>query len=178
MEDLLVGTIARLEPEKDLFLLLEAFQSVRRVCPSVKLLIVGDGSLKADLEQRAKHRGLEKDVLFFGPRSDIPAVLGLFDVFVLSSFEEGLPLVILEAMAAGKPVVATAVGSIPEIVTSETGVLVPKRDPERLAGALHRLLDDSALRRAMGRAGRALVESRYNLNDTVKGYQSLYEAMV
>ena len=176
-EDLLVGTIARLEPEKDLFMLLDAFQIVRRICSSAKLLIVGDGSLEAGLEDRAKHLGLEKDVLFFGQRSDIPALLGLFDVFVLSSFEEGLPLVILEAMAAGKPVVATAVGSIPEIVTSETGVLVPRRDPERLADALQWLLLDATLRRSMGRAGRALVGSRYNLNDTVKRYQSLYEAL-
>jgi L-malate glycosyltransferase len=176
-EDLLIGTVARLEPVKDLFMLLNAFQIVRRVCSSVKLLIVGDGSLKAGLEHRAKDLGLEKDVLFLGRRSDIPAVLGLLDIFVLSSFEEGLPLVILEAMAAGKPVVATAVGSVPEIVTSETGVLVPRREPDQLAGALQKLLLDATLRMAMGKAGRALVESRYNLNDTVKRYQSLYEAV-
>jgi sugar transferase (PEP-CTERM/EpsH1 system associated) len=177
-KDVLIGTVARLEPEKDLFVLLDAFHRVRRLCSNAKLVIVGDGSLKGSLEQRTSHLGLEKDVLFLGWRSDIPAVLGLFDIFVLSSFEEGLPLVILEAMAAAKPVVATAVGSIPDVVTSDTGFVVPRRDAEGLAGALQTLVLDPALRQTLGRAGRILVESRYNLHDTVKGYQRLYETMV
>ena len=175
--DVLIGTVARLEPEKDLFVLLDAFHRVRALYSNAKLLIVGDGSLKGSLEQQASDLGLAKDVLFLGWRSDIPAVLGLFDIFVLSSFEEGLPMVILEAMAAAKPVIATAVGSIPDVVSSETGFLVPRRDPERLAGALQTLVLDAARRQTLGRAGRVFVESRYNLHDTVKGYQRLYEAM-
>jgi glycosyltransferase involved in cell wall biosynthesis len=176
--DVLIGTVARLEPEKDLLVLLEAFHRVRMLYSNAKLLIVGDGSLKGSLGQHTSHLGLTKDVMFLGWRSDIPALLGLFDIFVLSSFEEGLPLVILEAMAAAKPVVATAVGGIPDVISSCTGFLVPRRDPERLAGALQTLVLDPTLRNTLGRAGRMFVESRYNLRDTVKGYQRLYETMV
>jgi glycosyltransferase involved in cell wall biosynthesis len=160
-----------------MFVLLEAFHRIRTTCSNAKLVVVGDGSQKEALQQKASDLGLAKDVLFMGWRTDIPAVISLFDIFVLSSFEEGLPLVILEAMAAAKPVVATAVGSIPAVVNCETGFVVPRRDPERLAEALLALVLDPPLRRILGKAGRVCVETRYNVCDTVKGYQRLYETI-
>jgi glycosyltransferase involved in cell wall biosynthesis len=114
-----------------------------------------------------------------GQQENVPEWLAAFDVFALTSDWEGMPNAVLEAMAAGLPVVATAVGGTPEVVVDgETGLLVSPRDPDALAGAISRLLRDPDLRRAMGRAGLARVRHQFSMEETVRRNQDLYARLL
>jgi glycosyltransferase involved in cell wall biosynthesis len=173
----LVGTVARLQPVKDQATLLAAFERVAAVHTGARLVLVGDGAERGALEGQAHRPGLEGRVVFLGRRTDVEEILPLFDVFALSSRSEGLPLTLLEAMAAGLPCVSTAVGAIAEAVEDErTGLLVPPEDPERLAAALLRLLKDPVLRVQMGSAGRERACSRFDLKVMTRRYEDLYAA--
>jgi glycosyltransferase involved in cell wall biosynthesis len=131
------------------------------------------------MEAKAKAMQLSEDVIFTGIRQDVPNILGLLDVFVLPSLWEGLPIALLEAMAAGLPVVATAVGGTPEVVVEgETGFLVPPRDPEALAEAILRLLREPDLRRRMGEAGRKRVAEHFSVEQMVQKTEALYEHLL
>ena len=170
-----IGTVGRLAPVKDQKTLLEAFRQVVGVYPKALLLIVGDGPMRQDLEAQAQAFGLSSHVKFLGRRADIPELLPLFDIFVLSSVSEGLPLTVLEAMAAGIPVVATNVGGLCEVVTDrETGLLVPPQAPTQLAQAMATLLDDHALRAAIRHAARRRVKTQFDLTRMVEGYETAY----
>ncbi|MDD5458094.1 MAG: glycosyltransferase [Phycisphaerae bacterium] len=136
------GTVGRLVPTKGLEYLIEAFAQMRKSCEHVELLLVGDGDKKTELQRLAEKLGCGEFVHFAGKRNNIEQVFRAMDVFVLSSIAEGMPRVILEAMASRIPVVATAVGGIPELVTNnETGLLVPAKDSNALAEAMIRIAD-------------------------------------
>jgi len=163
----LVGNVARLAPQKDHATLIEA----ARLVPGARFAIVGDGELRADLERRAQ--GLP--VLFTGARDDVPDLLASFDVFAFPSLYEGLCVAVIEAQAAGVPVVATPVGGIREtVVDGETGLLVPPRDPRALAAAIRRLLDDRELARRLAGEARRRVNERFSEQRMVEETLRLY----
>jgi glycosyltransferase involved in cell wall biosynthesis len=154
-DTVVVGTVGRLTPQKGLHVLLESFAHYRALAsrPS-RLVLVGCGPLDTELKARSLELGLADAVVWAGFRDDIPAVMSSFDVFALSSQYEGFGLVLLEAMTAGKPVVATKVSAIPELVEDGvTGLLSPGGDPVAFGGAILRL-EDTALREKLGMAGR------------------------
>jgi glycosyltransferase involved in cell wall biosynthesis len=156
---------ARLHPQKGHPVLFEAVaRLVEEGRRGFKVLLAGDGSLRGDLEAKVASLGLASRVRFLGLRHDMPSVLLQADAFVLPSLYEGLPLAVLEAMAARLPVVATRVGGNSEAVEDgKTGLLVPPADAPALAEAMARLLGDRAAARAMGEAGRLRVEARYDI---------------
>jgi glycosyltransferase involved in cell wall biosynthesis len=172
-----VVTVARLSPEKDLATLVHAAALVARVRPSFRLEVAGDGICMPELRRLTAELGLEKHVRWHGAVRDVPALLGRAALFVLPSVEEGISLALLEAMARGLPTVATRVGGNPEVVVDgETGLLVPARDPEALARALLRLLDDPETRLRLGAAGRQRVEMQFDVRRMVAAYETLYLA--
>jgi glycosyltransferase involved in cell wall biosynthesis len=190
----MVGVVARLEPEKGHPTLLEAWPLVLERVPAARLLIVGDGSRREALEDQAEALGLLGEpcagdacvgtrharpgagVVFTGRRDDVPAVTAALDVAVLPSYREAQGLVILEAMALSRPVVASNVGGIPEMIEDGvTGLLVPPHDPAALAGAIVRLLTDHPLADTIARAGRAQVHERFCVERMVSALQEVYE---
>lgn len=175
----LVGTVGRLSQKKGQRDLLEAAAVVLNHVPQTRFLFVGDGPLRAELESRARELGVEGRVRFFGPAEDAPRILFQMDLFVLSSHMEGMPNALIEAMAAGLPVVATDVGGTADVVVNgHTGFLVPPRNPTRLAEAIVTLLKDRERARAMGAAGRARVESHFTTQTMVTRLEALYQELL
>jgi glycosyltransferase involved in cell wall biosynthesis len=172
-----VGTIARLDPVKDLHTLIRAVGQQDLRAPMI-LLVIGDGSERARLEASAREVGAGSSVRFLGHREDARDLLAACDLYANSSISEGISLTILEAMAAGLPVVATRVGGTPEIVDATCGRLVPSRDPDALAGALAALAADDTLRQTLGRLARARVEEHFTLDRMVREYRDVYYAAV
>lgn len=172
-----VGTVARLEPVKDQATLLGAFERVVAAVPEARLVLIGDGSVRAALEEQARSPGLAGKVHFLGRRPDVAALLPVMDIFALSSVSEGLPLTILEAMAAALPCVSTAVGAVPEaIVEGETGHVVPVGNPDALAAALLPLVRDAALRKRQGTAGQTRARALFDLHQMTRRYEDLWTA--
>ena len=173
-DTLLIGIVGALAPHKDHRNFLEAAAIVKQSVPDVRFLIVGDGELRAELEWVSTTQGLSADVIFTGFREDVLEITKTMDIFVLSSYLEGMGTVILDAMALGRPVVATKVGGIPEIVQHEkNGLLVPARNPGKLAEAILKLVNNPSLRAQMGAQGREQVK-RYTLERTVEGAEAVY----
>jgi glycosyltransferase involved in cell wall biosynthesis len=171
----LVLSIGRFVAEKGHRHLLEAAARIERTRPGVHWVLVGAGELEAALPREAQALGLASQVHFTGWRDDVPDVLAVADVFVLPSVNEGFGRVVVEAMAMARPVVATAVGGVPEIVRDgETGVLVPASDPRALADTVRSLLDDPARAARLGAAGRACAESRFSLTAHVDAVERVY----
>ncbi|MGP1675141.1 MAG: glycosyltransferase [Candidatus Limnocylindrales bacterium] len=172
----IVGVVARLEPEKGHPTLLEAWPQVLRSVPDAYLLIVGEGSRREALEAQARELRIAHRVVFTGRRDDVPAVTAALDVAVLPSYREAQGLSILEAMALSRPVVASNVGGIPEMITDGvTGLLVPPHDAESLAVALVRLLQDHPYADTLGRAGHDMVHDRFCIQLMVNAVQEIYE---
>jgi glycosyltransferase involved in cell wall biosynthesis len=172
----MVGVVGRLELEKGHPTLLEAWPLVLDQVPGAYLLIVGEGSRLNALRQIAIDQGIERHVVFTGRRDDIPAITAALDVAVLPSYREAQGLTILEAMALSRPVVASNVGGIPEMVEHEkTGLLVPPHDPPALAAAIVRLLLDHQLADTVARAGHDLVHDRFCVQLMVNAVQELYD---
>jgi glycosyltransferase involved in cell wall biosynthesis len=172
-----VGAVGRLTQVKNHALLLRA--AARLLSGEDRLLLVGDGPEAGPLRALADELGLGERTVFAGERHDVPALLAAFDVFVMSSSTEGLPLSILEAMAAALPVVATAVGGVPGVVDDgETGVLVPSGCVDSLAAQLAGLRDDRVRAESMGRRGRALALGRYSAETMTARYMDLYDALL
>lgn len=170
-----VVTVARLNPIKDQATLLRAMRIVIDADPRFHLTIAGEGPSREALQQLCCDLGLEQHVSFLGYQPDVPAVLAEAGQFVLPSISEGVSLTLLEAMAAGLPVVATQVGGTPEIVEhGSTGWLVPPSDPEALAAALLRIVREPERSAAMGREGRARVEQHFSVATAVERYQKTY----
>jgi len=168
----------RLMPQKGVNDLVAALDLLQHVRPGFRALIAGDGPLRGELEQTAHAFRLGGVSKFLGHRDDVPALIAGCDVLVLPSLYEGLPNVVLEAMRAGKPVAATAAPGTTEVVRDEeTGLLVPVRDPVALARALQKLLDDPALARRYGAAGRARVEAEFSAHAMIARYSWLYEGL-
>lgn len=173
--DPLLIVIGRLEPQKGHRVLLEALPRVCHEFPQVRLVCVGEGTLRSELESQTRRLGLEASVRFVGYQSNVAEWLALADVTVLPSFYEGLPLVAIESLAAGRPVVATAVDGTPEvIIDGKTGLTVSPGDATRLAEAICRLLRDSELRNELGRAGRQVVEERFGQERQIQKTQEFY----
>ncbi len=169
-----IGSVGCLAARKDYGTLLEALARLAPRRP-FRVALVGDGPERAALEARAAALGLAGRTAFLGERGDVERLLPAMDVFVLSSREEGIPNALLEAMAAGRPAVATAVGGTPEVLTDgETGWLVPPGDPEALAGALERVLGDPAEAARRGAAARAAAVGRMSIEAMVRGHEAFY----
>jgi glycosyltransferase involved in cell wall biosynthesis len=171
-----VTTVARFHPVKDHGTLLRAFAEVARARPDVDLLLVGDGTLRPDLERLSTDLGLGRRIRFLGVRDDVADILVASDVFALTSVSEAASITLLEAMASARPVVVTAVGGNPELVRDGVdGLLAPRGDAPAIAAALLRLLDDPTLAHTMGRAGVERVRTAYRLDQTIERYYQLYE---
>lgn len=174
-----VGFVGRLWPQKGADLLLGAFPRIAAACPDCQLLIVGDGPDRAALEALAESLGIRKKAIFVGKRDDIPSCLQLMDVVALPSRWESGPYVVLEAMAAGKPIVSTRVGGIPEILEEgRCGELVNRDDVEGLARAVVGLLQDGARAAELTAAAAARVRESYRLSDTVSRTAAVYDELV
>ena len=172
----IVGNVAALVPHKGQKHLIEAAALVVRQVPDARFVIAGEGELRAALERQIKDHRLEKHVHLLGFRPDVLSLHKTFDVFVMSSVTEGLGTSLLDAMACGKPIVATSAGGIPEVVEDGiSGLLVPPRDHGAMAAAIVRLLNDPPLRGRMGQAGLACAQSRFSaermVTDTLRVYQ-------
>ncbi|MFO7152854.1 MAG: glycosyltransferase [Bacillota bacterium] len=174
-EKLVLLHVGRFAPQKNHLLLIEGVARVLAQYPYIELWLVGDGPLRPAVEKLVLEKKLQNYVRFMGLRRDIPELLAQADVLLLPSDWEGLPLVVLEAMAAGRPVVATRVGGVPELVEEEkTGFLVPPRDPDALAGAILRLARDPELRKRMGEVARKRALERFDIRQTAQAYGELY----
>jgi glycosyltransferase involved in cell wall biosynthesis len=170
-----VGLIGRLELQKGVTYFLEAAVEISRARPGTRFVVVGDGPLRTSLEEEARRLGLAERVYFLGWRVDMMEVLRGIDVLVLSSLWEAFGIVNLEAMAWSKPVVATAVEGIPEVVEDGvTGLLVPPCDPHALARATLEILGDEELRARMGAAGRRRVEAVFGAGQMIEEHERLY----
>lgn len=172
---LLVGTITFLRQEKGVRFLIESMALLQNEFPRLRCLIVGGGPEYSNLVQLTRERELESVVLFIGMRNDIPALFSLLDVFVLSSLEEGMPQSLTQALAMECPVVASAVGGVPEVVRDGlTGLLVPPRNPQTLAEKIAFLLRHPDQGKRMGQAGREAIQRDYSLERMLDKTEQLY----
>lgn len=176
-DERLLISVGRMDRWKAQHVLLEAMARLNR--GRCRLLIVGDGELRQDLEAQKRRLGLGDRVLMLSYRRDIPRLLHASDIFVLCSIREGLPMVILEAMAAGLPVISTAVGGIPEVLLAgQAGVLIPPDDPEALAGAMTLLLDDPDRRQVLARLAHEHFLRRYSRRVMGEHYHKVYRKLL
>jgi len=172
----LIGTVARLEEQKDLPSFIEAAEQVLREFPEATFVIVGDGSLRQTLAELIYRKGLEDRVLLLGQRDDVPNIYASLDLFVLASVSEGLPMVLLEALSASLPVVATRVGAVPRVIDSgHSGLLVDPSNPRLLAESLLACLRDRNYASSLGTHGRATVMERFSSDTMSSEYLALYE---
>jgi glycosyltransferase involved in cell wall biosynthesis len=172
-----IGTVGRLTGLKRQDILLRGFTSVGH--PTARLLLVGDGPARRELEALATSLGVIDRVRFAGYCARPERALAALDIFALTSDSEGMPLAILEAWAAGKPVVASGVGGVPDLIDDgRTGLLFRPRDVAALAGCLERLLHDQRLAQALGAAGRELVRARYDTRAMAAKYLGLYRELI
>jgi glycosyltransferase involved in cell wall biosynthesis len=170
--------IGRLHPPKDLFTLITSFQLVQDELPNTCLLIVGDGPLRKELQNYAKRLHLNSKIIFAGARRDIPEILAITDIFILSTLWEGLPIVLLEAMASAKPVIASDIcGNKEVVVNGETGILVPPIDPKSLAKAIIELARDPQKAKRLGQKGIARVKENFTLEKMIQQVTNLYEEL-
>lgn len=175
----LVGTVGRLVPIKGLDTFVDAAALIARVIPLAEFVIVGDGALRGSLERRARDAGLGGQVHFLGWRRNLEELYPDLDLVMLTSLNEGTPVSIIEAMAAGRAVVATRVGGVVDLVDDGvTGVLVPPRDPGALAAAAVELLRDPERRRRMGEAARSAVLPRYGAGRLAADMDALYRGIL
>ena len=177
--DLVIGSIGSLYPVKGHQYLLDAMPAVLLKYPRTVLLVVGRGDLEVSLKEQAKRLGIEKQVRFLGMRHDVTRLLALIDLFVLPSLSEGLSIALLEAMAAGRAVVASRVGGNTElIVEGETGMLVPSKNSEALAAAICKVLGKRAMREEFGRNAANRVQKRFSAAQMADNYQGLYRELI
>lgn len=175
-EDVLVGSVGRLVEQKDYPVQLRGFALAVAREPRLRMVLVGDGPLRATLEALARELGVTGRVVFAGQRADVPRLLLALDVFVMTSKFEPYGVALLEAMAAGRPIVATAVNEIPEILSfGACGFLIPPGEPDGLADALVTLARDPALRATLARRAFEEARERHGLPAMVEGYQRLYD---
>ena len=173
-DELLVGIFARLYPQKGHKYFLEAASKINKFVSNVKFMIVGEGPLESELKEQAMKLGIRGKVIFTGLRDDIPELLHIIDVSVLSSFIEGFSNIILESMAAGKPVVVTNVGGNSEaVIDGENGFVVPPANSDKLANAITKVLDNKQLRIDMGRKARERV-TKFSVQEMARQTDILY----
>ncbi len=171
----IVGTVGSLYPVKGHTYLLQALRDILKCHPETMLLLIGKGELQDVLRDEARAYGIYEQVRFLGFREDIKELLEIIDIFVLPSISEGLPLSLLEAMAMAKPVVATRVGGIPEVVIhGQTGLLVPPWNSRFLAEGILFLLRNSHVAKQMGGKGREQIAKMFTFKQTIARYEQLY----
>lgn len=174
-DERVIMSVGRLSLEKGHGVLLQAFSAVCRSFASARLFLVGDGPERGRLEQEARHLGVSREVIFTGFRSDIPALLGAADIFVLPSLKEGMPLALLEAMACGRPCIATRVGAVPDVLgRDEYGLVVSAGDPHPLAQALLRFLKEPGLAAMVAARGRSRVRDEFSADMMARRYLRVY----
>jgi glycosyltransferase involved in cell wall biosynthesis len=173
----LVGSVARLHRQKGVVFLLRAAADILAGRPEGRIVVAGGGELEENLRGEARRLEVDRRFLLLGERADAREILSRLDVFVLPSLWEGLPLVLIEAAALGRPIVATAVDGSREIIADgETGLLVPPADPAALAAAVKRLLDDPVLAARLAARARETIPPRFTLEKMVDGYEEIYLA--
>jgi len=171
----IIGNIARLAPVKDHVTLIKAFDIARKTYPNMRLVIVGDGPEKSNLEALINELNLSENVMLLGFRRDIREMFSIVDMFVLSSISEGTSITILEAMAAGKPVIATNVGGTPNLVEDgKTGFLVSPSEPVLLGRKIIELINNKEIAKQMGLKARKVVQTNFSVERMTKKYVSLY----
>jgi glycosyltransferase involved in cell wall biosynthesis len=177
-DQVLLTFVGRIVPIKRLDLLLRAFAIARRSGLLIHLAVVGDGETRLDLERLASELGIAANVSFVGYRRDLPRIAAAADAAVLSSDNEGTPISLIEAAAAGRPAIATDVGGVSEVVTPGSGILVPPNDEEALASAIASFASDSELRRRMGQHAREHVVGRYSAKRLIANFDALYRELL
>jgi len=174
--DFVLGNVGRMDYWKNQRILIEILLELKNVYPQVKLVFVGGGEEEDNLKRLAIEKRVKNDVLFLGKRSDVNEILKAFDLFVFPSLTEGLPLVVIEAMASGLPVIASHVGGIPElIIHGKNGLLVPPTSKNEIKSAIINLIQNPDLRIKMGQLGRKIFETQFSLPQMVKKYIEVYE---
>lgn len=177
-DDRVAIMVAGLRHGKEHDLLIRAVSRLVRNTPELKLLIAGDGPTRGGLENTVRELGVDKNVLFLGERRDVPVLLNLADVLVLASMAEAMPLSVIEAMAAGVPVIASSVGSVPDIIEDGVnGILVPPSDSRALESAIWKVLSDREAAARMAARARETFRARYTLDHMVNDYQRLFERL-
>jgi glycosyltransferase involved in cell wall biosynthesis len=176
-EGVIVGTIGRLVPEKGQHLLIEAAAYMAKKILNFFYLIVGDGPLRQSLQEQARKAGLENRFIFLGVSDQIPLLLGLMEVFVLPSLSEGLPMVLLEAMAAKRPIVATNVGAIPQVLRDRESGLIIKPNAVELADAVFYLLNHPAIAQSFGQKAFDRVRDEYSSQKMTQAYVAVYDTL-
>jgi glycosyltransferase involved in cell wall biosynthesis len=175
LEETLIGTVGLLETQKGTEDFIRAIPLVIDAFPACRFVVIGDGPLRSHLEAVAAQVGISQSVTFVGWRTDAAELMGILDLFCLPSLWESFGLVLLEAMAYAKPIVATDVGGIPDVITNgESGLLVPPEDPVSLSKAIVYLLAHPEIAREMGRKGEARLRERFTLERMVQQHESLY----
>jgi glycosyltransferase involved in cell wall biosynthesis len=177
-DEVLLSFVGRMVPIKRLDVLLRAFARAHGNGARVRLAVVGDGETRPEFERLAGELGVGAAVSFLGYRRDLPRIAAAADVAVLSSDNEGTPVSLIEAGAAGRPAAATNVGGVAEVVTPETGLLVSAGDEAALGAAIERLADDQGLREGMGRRAREHVLSRYSAERLISDIDALYRELL
>ena len=171
----LLGVVGSLYPVKGHRFLLEAMPEILRRWPNARLLVIGRGELEVALKEQVAQLAIDANVHFLGMRQDVPRLLSILDVFVLPSLSEGLSLALLEAMASGKPVVATRVGGNPELIDhGRTGFLIQPEDEKDLAANLLNLLSDPEMMQQFGRQASERVQQHFSMGQMVDRYRDLY----
>jgi glycosyltransferase involved in cell wall biosynthesis len=174
-EERLVGMVGRMVPIKGHSYFLQAAREVLLAYPRVRFVLVGDGHLRRDLELECRRLGIDRSVIFLGWRRDLGRIYADLDIVALSSLNEGTPVSLIEAMAAGRATVATNVGGVSDVVEDGvTGLLVPSKQSRALAGAILRLLQDDALRETLGKRAMASVYPKYDVSRLIEDTKSLY----
>ena len=177
-DTILVGMISRLETVKGPEYFIEAARLIAEKFPEVKFIVAGDGSLRSKLEFQCEKLHISDKLIFIGWREDIPEILSVLDILVMPSLNEAVGRILIEAGACGKPVVATRVGGIPEVVKdNQTGILVPPGDAHGLARAVISLLEDEKKRQRMGETAKNWVDDKFSASRMVKGFSDLYVEM-
>ena len=170
-----IGTIGRLSPEKGYQYFLHAAKDIIKKFPKTVFLIVGDGPSRKELEELALKYNLKNKVIFTGFRRDTVSLLAVMDIFVLPSLTEGMPIAILEAMASGKPIVATRVGGVPTIIKDgRNGILVESKNKNALASATLTLLQDRGLREKLAEEAKSLVKENFSAERMAGSYEEIY----
>jgi glycosyltransferase involved in cell wall biosynthesis len=176
---IVVGVVARLDLQKGFEYLLRAARELCKMFPGLKIVIAGEGPDRSAIEEMIEQYGLQSSVVLAGQQSNMPAVYAAMDIFVLPSLNEGLPMTVLEAMAASKPVIATRVGAIPSVIRDgENGLLLVPKDTEGLRNAVASLLNDPGRRKRLGDQAHAWVSQNYTSEAMALKYREMYEEVL
>ncbi|RWX51115.1 Glycosyltransferase involved in cell wall bisynthesis [Candidatus Electrothrix marina] len=174
-----LGYVGRLSIEKGLTYLIKAGERLAQAGVPFYIFVIGDGPQEEEIQQIVTEYGLEEKIIFVGFQKDVSALLPAFDIFLLPSLTEGTSMALLEAMACGLPVIATAVGGTPNVIISEeNGILVPSKSPEAIVQAVIRLVENKELCQRMGHAALQTIESEYSLHSWLKKIDDIYTVVI